>query len=61
MRRLTVELTGDWHEALGRLRARGRAGVLVTVLSTRGHAPREAGAKMVVAADGSWDSIGGGN
>ncbi|WP_311026153.1 xanthine dehydrogenase accessory protein XdhC [Nesterenkonia sp. CL21] len=56
-----MELTGDWHEELGRLRARGRAGVLVTVLSTRGHAPREAGAKMVVAADGSWDSIGGGN
>src|SRR6185312_5404019 len=26
-----------------------------------GHAPREAGAKMVIAADALWDSIGGGN
>jgi xanthine dehydrogenase accessory factor len=35
--------------------------VLVTLVSVRGHAPREAGAKMVVAAHATWDSIGGGN
>jgi xanthine dehydrogenase accessory factor len=35
--------------------------VLVTLVTVRGHAPREAGAKMVVAADATWDSIGGGN
>jgi len=35
--------------------------VLLTVVSVRGHAPREAGAKMVVSADDSWASIGGGN
>src|SRR5699024_5647580 len=29
--------------------------------AVRGHAPREAGAKMVVSAEETWDSIGGGN
>jgi xanthine dehydrogenase accessory factor len=43
------------------LREQRRAGVLVTVTAVRGHAPREAGAKMVVAADAEWDTIGGGN
>jgi xanthine dehydrogenase accessory factor len=50
-----------WVEAVGALRAERRAGVLVTVAEVRGHAPRDAGAKMVVAADGTWGSIGGGN
>ena len=49
-----------WLAAVERLRSRGEAGVLVTVTAVRGHAPREAGAKMVVSATGSWDSIGGG-
>ena len=35
--------------------------MLVTLVSVRGHAPREAGAKMVVSARGSWDTVGGGN
>ncbi|KAE8763713.1 xanthine dehydrogenase accessory protein XdhC [Georgenia thermotolerans] len=51
----------DWLAALEHLREQGRSGVLVTVTTVRGHAPREAGAKMVVAADATWDSIGGGN
>lgn len=51
----------DWLAAAWHLRAEGRAGVLVTVAHVRGHAPREAGAKMVVTADATWDSIGGGN
>ena len=51
----------DWLEAVQQLRADGSPGVLITVIETRGHAPRDAGAKMVVAADGSWGSIGGGN
>ncbi len=51
----------DWLQALHRLRAENSACVLATVLEVRGHAPREAGAKMVVAADTSWGSIGGGN
>jgi xanthine dehydrogenase accessory factor len=51
----------DWLAAVTDLRTRREAGVLVTVASVRGHAPREAGAKMVVSADRSWGSIGGGN
>ena len=50
-----------WLAAVERLRGERRAGVLVTLVSVRGHAPREAGAKMVVTADDAWDSIGGGN
>lgn len=51
----------EWVKAVQRLRARRQAGVLVTVLSVRGHAPREAGAKMVVAVDHVWGTVGGGN
>ena len=50
-----------WLTAVEGLRRERRPGVLVTVTETRGHAPREAGAKMVVAADATWGSIGGGN
>jgi xanthine dehydrogenase accessory factor len=50
-----------WLQAVEQLRAERRPGVLVTLVSVRGHAPREAGAKMVVASDATWDSIGGGN
>ena len=50
-----------WLRAVEKLRAERRPGVLVTLVSVRGHAPREAGTKMVVAADATWDSIGGGN
>jgi xanthine dehydrogenase accessory factor len=50
-----------WFEAVARLRAERHPGVLVTVTDVRGHAPREAGAKMVVAADATWGSVGGGN
>lgn len=51
----------DWLAAVARLREEGRPGVLVTVTEVRGHAPREAGAKMVVGPDRSWGSVGGGN
>ncbi|NOJ58826.1 xanthine dehydrogenase accessory protein XdhC [Arthrobacter sp. 260] len=51
----------DWLEALQRLRSTDQPGVLATVTGVRGHAPREAGAKMLIAASESWDSIGGGN
>ncbi len=50
-----------WLSAVERLRTTREAGVLVTLVSVRGHAPREAGAKMVVAARATWGSIGGGN
>jgi xanthine dehydrogenase accessory factor len=51
----------DWLQPVEHLREQRRAGVLVTLVSVRGHAPREAGAKMVVAADRTWGTIGGGN
>ena len=35
--------------------------MLITVIAVRGHAPRDAGAKMVVGAARTWGSIGGGN
>ncbi|WP_199566759.1 xanthine dehydrogenase accessory protein XdhC [Streptomyces triticagri] len=50
-----------WVTAVGRLRARREAGVLVTVATVRGHAPRRAGAKLVVGPTEAWGSIGGGN
>ena len=51
----------SWIDAVERLRAERRAGVLVTLVTVRGHAPRGPGAKMVVALDTTWGSIGGGN
>ncbi|GAA1602896.1 hypothetical protein GCM10009804_69190 [Kribbella hippodromi] len=51
----------EWLKAIELLRTGRLAGVLVTVMSVRGHAPREAGAKMVVAADNVWSTVGGGN
>jgi xanthine dehydrogenase accessory factor len=50
-----------WMSAMALLREHRMPGVLVTVMAVRGHAPREAGAKMVVSADSCWGSIGGGN
>lgn len=50
-----------WLDAVRGLRRDRHPGVLVTVTSVRGHAPRAAGAKMVVAAHAAWGSIGGGN
>jgi len=50
-----------WTEAVSRLRRERVAGVLVTVADVRGHAPREAGAKLVVSASDTWGSVGGGN
>jgi xanthine dehydrogenase accessory factor len=50
-----------WLTAVERLREEREAGVLVTVTDVRGHSPRDAGAKMVVAAGRTWGSVGGGN
>jgi xanthine dehydrogenase accessory factor len=51
----------DWLSAAQQLRRDGLPGVLVTVLEVRGHAPRDPGTKMVVGAERSWGSVGGGN
>ncbi len=50
-----------WIEDLARLRAQRIPAVLATVVSVRGHTPREAGAKMVITADELLGSVGGGN
>jgi xanthine dehydrogenase accessory factor len=51
----------DWLRALECLRTRREPAVLVTVASVRGHAPREAGAKLVVGERAIWGTVGGGN
>lgn len=51
----------QWMKAVQRLREQRQPGVLVTLTSVRGHSPREAGAKMVVSADATWATVGGGN
>ncbi len=51
----------DWLEAVVRLRGDNEMGVLATLAQVRGHAPRNAGAKMVVSVTGLWGTIGGGN
>src|ERR1700684_356021 len=50
-----------WLEALAAAEHDNQPAVLVTVLAAKGSTPREAGAKMVVSADGMAGTIGGGN
>jgi xanthine dehydrogenase accessory factor len=51
----------NWVSAVQRLRRERRPGVLVTITDVRGHAPRDAGTKMVVSDLDVWGTIGGGN
>ncbi len=50
-----------WIEAVRQLRELGTPGVLATVTNVRGHAPRASGTKMVISAENTWATIGGGN
>lgn len=50
-----------WIDTLVRLRDCGQPAVVVTVASTRGSAPREAGTKMIVTAAAVHGTIGGGH
>src|SRR5690606_18918681 len=50
-----------WAADLAEQLAAGTPQVLVTVLDTRGSAPRDAGARMWVRADTVVDTIGGGH
>ncbi|AFZ65690.1 xanthine dehydrogenase accessory protein XdhC [Deinococcus peraridilitoris] len=50
-----------WLSELQRLTEQGVPAVVVTLLRVRGHAPREPGAKMIVTAQGTSGSVGGGN
>jgi xanthine dehydrogenase accessory factor len=51
----------NWVSAVQQLRRERRPGVLVTITDVRGHAPRDAGAKMVVSQSSVSGTIGGGN
>jgi xanthine dehydrogenase accessory factor len=51
----------DWLDALQDLRTRRIPAVIVTLATVRGHAPRNGGAKMVVAPASVHGTVGGGN
>ncbi|TDJ72169.1 MAG: xanthine dehydrogenase accessory protein XdhC [Planctomycetota bacterium] len=52
----------EWIERLSDLRGQGRPCAVVVVTGIRGSAPREAGARMIVAGGRlEWGTIGGGN
>lgn len=50
----------NWIQAISSLNSQAQGYVLVTVLETKGSSPRDTGTKMVVSADESFDTIGGG-
>ena len=51
----------DIYQELANVVARGERVVLATVISSRGSAPRKAGAKMLIRQDGTFvGTVGGG-
>lgn len=50
----------NWIQALSRFETEGLGYVLLTVMGIRGSSPRDTGTKMVVSADKTFDTIGGG-
>jgi xanthine dehydrogenase accessory factor len=50
-----------WLEPLTLLAKAGEPFIIVTITQVRGHAPRGAGTKMIVARDNVYGSVGGGN
>lgn len=53
--------SGNWVDAIAELQQRGEAYVLITLMGSRGSTPRDSGTKMVLAAAGSFGTIGGGH
>jgi xanthine dehydrogenase accessory factor len=53
--------TNTWFDALHQCQQQGKSYVLVTLLATAGSTPRNAGSKMLVCDDSSFDTIGGGH
>lgn len=51
----------DWCETLARELGAGQSVVMVTAVEVLGSAPCEPGAKMLVAKDRIWGTVGGGN
>lgn len=58
---MNAESIGNWVAAVNQLQQRGEAYVLITLLGSRGSTPRDSGTKMVLAASGSFGTIGGGH
>ena len=54
-------MTTQWTDAIQVLRERDEPFVLVTVIGVQGSTPRESGTKMVITADQTLDTIGGGH
>ncbi|WP_373182859.1 xanthine dehydrogenase accessory protein XdhC [Halomonas campaniensis] len=50
----------SWHAALDRLQRDGLPHALATQVTSAGSTPREPGARMVITADGVFDTLGGG-
>ncbi|MBA6302769.1 xanthine dehydrogenase accessory protein XdhC [Colwellia sp. MB02u-14] len=50
-----------WSEAISLLKGKGEAFVLLTIIGVHGSAPRNSGTKMVVTANATYDTIGGGH
>ncbi len=50
----------NWAQAISHCQSRGQAYVIATVISTQGSTPRDGGSKMVVDAQQSYDTLGGG-
>ncbi len=51
----------NWLSILNRLNRESTAAILITVVENRGSTPRNAGTKMIVTADESYETIGGGH
>jgi len=56
-----IETYSNWLSTLGHLRDNETACVLITVITSKGSTPREAGTKMVVTTQDQFGTIGGGN
>lgn len=50
----------NWSSAIAHCQQRGTAYVIATVINTQGSTPRDGGSKMVIDADSSYDTLGGG-
>lgn len=50
----------NWSTAIQHCQQSGAAYVIATVINTQGSTPRDGGSKMVITADTSYDTIGGG-
>lgn len=57
---MTPFTSQHWAETAAALQARGEGYVLVTVLTVKGSAPRDAGTKMLVSSERTVNTIGGG-